>query len=505
MPFQIDQKALEALPGPERARAEEIYAALLKKRRRDPLAFYVPHVKQRHFHSFTAQTKCFFGGNQSGKTTGGLADDIIQAVDRDALPPHLLPYKKFEPPFLCRIMAESYKVMEMVVLEKLKELLPVDQLVGGQWEKAFDSKTQVLYFQNGSKFNFATYQTDVSALQGVTLDRVHFDEEPPWMVFKESRMRVMARSGDLLFTMTPTEGLTWTYDFLWHNRGDQVEKDVYHGQNKQVVVVDMDDNPILSHEDKELALEGLSEEERAARKRGHFVALHGLIYGDFSRKRHLVPHRPELPENVNVVVGIDPGIGKRAAVIWLYLTPDDQMVVFEEASLPGATARQVCEVIKTFNAKHEITPLYYVIDPAARNKNHQTGRSDQMEYADHGIVTIAGQNSVTAGINRVKERFQTDRLYVMSHCETLIGELEKYRWKPPPRSEEDGKAQPVKKDDHGVDALRYAVMSRPYLPTVEVNRAENQLERLMREDRERFSPNSNPDEINYGQLGGLAA
>ena len=40
----------------------------------------------------------------------------------------------------------------------------------------------------------------------------------------------------------------------------------------------------------------------------------------------------------------------------------------------------------------------------------------------------------------------------------------RYRWKQPPRTGEDGPQKPVKKDDHLLDALRYAVMSRPYLP-----------------------------------------
>jgi hypothetical protein len=52
----------------------------------------------------------------------------------------------------------------------------------------------------------------------------------------------------------------------------------------------------------------------------------------------------------------------------------------------------------------------FVIDPSAQNRLHQTGRSDQMEYADAGIYTVPGQNAVRAGINRVKTYLQTDAL-----------------------------------------------------------------------------------------------
>lgn len=417
------------------------------------------------------------------------------------MPEHLRPFKKFQPPFLCRIMAESFPVLETTMIEKLQQLLPVDQLLGKSWKSAYERDLRVLHFANGSKFFFMTYEQEVRKMGGASIDRVHFDEEPPLAVFNECRLRVMARSGDLVFTMTPVFGLTWTFDALWKNRGDQIAKDVFRGKDIEVVTVDMDDNPALSPKDIEIALQGMSEEERAARKEGRFVALHGLIYGDFKRETHVVPERP-IPENVNVVVGIDPGMRHAAAVAWVYLTPDDTMVAFHEGYFHDMTAKQVCEEIHKTNAALGIHPLYYVIDPAARNKEHQTGRSTQMEYADNGIVTIAGQNSVTAGINRVRERFQTDRLFVQANCTHLIDELQKYRWKQPPRSGEETREAPVKKDDHLMDALRYAVMSRPYLPETSVERNETQLQRLMREDLERHSGNPDP---NFGQFSGIAA
>jgi phage terminase large subunit-like protein len=499
--LKIDREALLALPKDKREEAEQVIAEVERKRKRDPLAFYEPHEKQRIFHSFTAPTKFFSGGNQSGKTTGGLADDIIQAVDRDSLPERLVQYKKFEPPFLCRIMAESFPVLETTMLEKLQDLLPLDQLLGGRWKDAYDKNLRVLYFENGSKFFFQTYAMDVAMMGGATLDRVHFDEEPPLAVYNENAMRVMARSGDLVFTQTPVEGLTWSHEALWQKRGDQVAPGVYKGQDLETVVVDMDDNPALSAADKERRLRGMSEEEKAARKEGRYVALHGLIYADYSTARHLVPARP-LPSNVNIVVGIDPGIRNRTAVVWIYLTHDDQMVVFQEGYYQDMTVAQVCKEIDKTNADYDIAPIYYVIDPAARNKNHQTGRSDQMEYADHGIVTIAGQNAVAAGINRIRERFQSDRLFVFEDCVHLDNELQMYRWKQPPKSGEDSRQAPVKKDDHLVDALRYAVMSRPYLPEYVTESSETQLQRAMREDQERFSQ---PDQTNIGQFSGIAA
>jgi phage terminase large subunit-like protein len=499
--LKLDKERLKSLGPVERAQAEEAIQNIEAQRLRNPLAFYEPHPKQQAFHSFQAQKKCFFGGTQSGKTTGGLADDVIQAVDRDSLPDHLLPYKKFEPPFLCRIMAESFPVLETTLIQKLQDILPLDQLVGGTWATAYDKNLRVLYFQNGSKFFFMTYEQEVRKMGGASIDRVHFDEEPPLAAYNECKFRVTAKGGDLLFTMTPIFGITWTYSQLWQKRGEEVQKDIYKGKDLDCCTVEIGDNPAMRPKDIDLALEGLSAEEKAARKEGKFIALHGLIYADYNKDVHRVPERP-LPSNVNVVVGIDPGISNRTAVVWVYLTHDDKMVVFQEGYYQDMTVAQVCEEVHKTNADYGVWPLYYVIDPAARNKNHQTGRSDQMEYADHGIVTITGQNSVTAGINRIKERFQSERIFIFDSCVHLDNELQMYRWKQPPKSGEDSRQAPVKKDDHLVDALRYAVMSRPYLPEHTLHSNETQLQRAMREDQEAFSK---PSEINIAQFGGVPA
>ena len=98
---------------------------------------------------------------------------------------------------------------------------------------------------------------------------------------------------------------------------------------------------------------------------------------------------------------------------------------------------------------------------------HQTGRSDQMEYADAGIYTVPGQNAVPAGINRVKTYLETGQLEICANCSELIDEFRRYRWSSPKqRGEDDPREKPIKKDDHMLDALRYVVMARPITPVV---------------------------------------
>lgn len=507
MRLSIDPDVLGRLEGVEKDEALELLAAYQEMLESNPLLGYEPHQKQRLFHLSHEPLKAFLGGNRSGKTTAGICDDLIQAVDGDCLPEHLMAYKKWQPPFYCRVIVPDFtSTLEGVIFQKLREWSPRDQLIGGAFDKAYDKTRRRLHFKNGSWFDFLTFEQDLDKFGGAALHRVHYDEEPPSSIRRESRMRLIDYGGDELFTMTPLQGMSWMFDDIWEpwTKGTLDEA--------TVVVVDMDDNPHLDEKTKQRALAGLSREEREARKSGRFVHFAGMIYDEFSRTRHVIPDiGDKVPPGSQVFVGIDPGVRHMAAVLWVYLDDEDMMVVFDELALQGRTVGEVAQRIQKINLEYGVTveghrmplvPYWYVIDPSARNIVHQTGRSDQMEFIDHGIVTILGQNSVTAGINRVKERFQTDKLVVCANCTVLLDQLKKYRWASRTRSESDPKEAPVKADDHLCDALRYVVASRPTTPgAYAAEKLLTPLERAVRRDQ-RSRPRR---EIPKSPMGGVFA
>jgi phage terminase large subunit-like protein len=466
--LQIDRERIKLLPAEQQEEAAAILEAYEGALRDNPLLGYRPHPKQVEFHSSTLPLKAFLGGNRSGKTTAGILDDLIQCVDADCLPEHLRPFKHYEPPFYCRIVAPDFtSTMEGVIFQKLREWTPRTQLVGGRFDKAYDKALRKLTFLNGSTIDFLTFEQDLDKFGGAAKHRLHYDEEPPSSIRREGLMRLIDYGGDELFTMTPLHGMSWMYDEIWEPWTKHKLED------GMVVLVDMDDNPHLDEKTKKRVLRGLTKEERDARKSGRFVHFAGMIYDEFSRNFHVIPEiAPERLAGQRIYVGIDPGMRHMAAVVWTYLNAEDTLVVFDELALQGHTVAQVARAIKEKNMRWgqktetgslvPIHPDWYVIDPSARNIVHQTGRSDQMEFTDHGIITILGQNSVTAGINRVKERLQAKRLLVAANCQQTIDQFRKYRWATPNRTEDDAKEKPVKTDDHLLDALRYVVASRPY-------------------------------------------
>lgn len=497
LPFDFDPDAFERLPPEERKRWAAKLADLRSQLATNPLWAYTPHDKQTVYHQIATRVGAFIGGNRSGKTFGGTADDLIQLCDRDSLPPWLQPFKRWEE-FHCWIVVPALVPhAETVALPLLRKLVPRKQLWKGSWERAWDARLRQLRFENGNTLAVMSHEMDIDRFSGASLHRVRFDEEPPGnkgkAIFRECEMRVLDTEGELRFTMTPLLGLSWTYHELT-NKGDP-----RWDEECRVVTVDMEDNPHLGRRAMQRALAGLSEAEREARKAGRFVHFSGLIYPEFSEEQ-VVPQR-ELPRNpdgslaVSVYAGIDPGIDHPAAVVWLAIDVDDRMTIFDSFKLSNATVEDVCALIDQTNARHNMRVRRYVIDPVARNRQHATGRNLQDEYRMHGVWTIPGQNARLPGYNRIKERLTAGTLEITANNEALIDEFREYRWKAPKGTDDVGRQEPVKVNDDLLDALRYVVMNRPRKPGAYVDDspptdarefAEYERERLFTEHLERL-------------------
>jgi phage terminase large subunit-like protein len=479
--LELDPEALKRLPLAERREAEAKLGVLKGAMEGNPLWAYDPHFKQREFHGAPQQIRAFMGGNRSGKSHGGVMDDLIQVCDRDAIPPWLQPFKRWEPPCYGRIVAPDFTAaIEGVILEKLRHLAPKHQLLDGQWRKAYDSRRRRLWFENGSWIDFLSYEQELDKHGGAALHFVHFDEEPGGdkgrRLYEENLMRLVDFGGHMILTFTPLMGLSWSYHELTRMGEPRTDDEIY------CVVVDMDDNPHLDDKSRKRMLARMQTDEvRAARKSGRFVHFAGLIYPEFDPQRHVVPQALPSPD-AKIYVGIDPGIRYQAAVVWVALEPSGEMVVFHEIAVKGHHTAQIAAMIHAANGQfttsmkeaygdhYEYEVTGYIIDPSARNTSLQTGRSDQMEYIAHGIPTMPGQNSHSLGFTRVKARLASDppRLLITANCDTLIQQFREYRWKTPQnKAEGDAREEPVKKNDHALDALRYVISSELVLPLLD--------------------------------------
>lgn len=472
----LDPAWLERLPDAQRGEAERHIAALRAQVDANPLFAWRPLRSPRRrvgspqadFLALDRDCKrqLLAGGNRGGKTEVGVVKGLLQVCPEEFVPRELAPFKHWERS-RGRIVSPDFKQQAMVVHEKIRRLVPRGALEGGEWAKAYDKRLGVLRFVGGSYIEFKTAEQDVDAHAGADLDWVHFDEEPPGekgrLVYQENVVRLLDRGGALWLTMTPLLGLSWAYEELYERRAEK---------GYALVSLSMDDNPTIDPEQKAALLAGFTEDELKARRDGHFVHFKGRVFAAFDDRAHVVraPSREHVSE-CEVVVGIDPGL-TQTGVVWVAYDSAERATVFAELALTSPPVDVVCEEIRRINREWGIgEPLFYVIDPSARNRTLTTAESVEGEYIRCGVCPIHGQNAVEAGVMLLRRKLESDppSMVVSEDCGQLRWQIGRYR-----RDDRtDGSFAVVKAHDHLVDAWRYAAMSRPYdigVPPVERRR-----------------------------------
>lgn len=493
-PFEFDLDAILALPeGVERDQALRAVSLVRERVESNPLWKFRPHEGElgrkllagevlsgeesrgqvEYLECYPRQvfTAAVVAGNRFGKTEIGAVGALVQTLPSEFVPPWLEVYRRrpYSGDYRVRVVCVDLgNALKKVWLPKLRKLIPPAALEGGSFKNAWNDRDRQLMFADGSWWDFLTHDMDVDAFAGADLDEVLFDEEPPGekgrQQFDESLTRLIDRDGVVRVTMTPLLGLGPIFYELTRNDLFRKDDEVY------VVEGSMQDNPTLSTSMQERLRRRWEKEplKLEARLHGRFVHFAGLIYEEFREDRHVVAPR-EIPRDapggkpsVPVYEAIDPGIGHPAGYVAAWMNPDDTLEFFHARKVADLTVEEHCALIHGVRQEHGFTPAWTVIDPAARNRNPQTGRNLQDEYRRHGVHTLLGQNSVQAGINAVKTRLKTDRLLIHASCTELIDEKRKYRWKNPKGQSEDvSRPEPIKANDDLVDPERYLVMSMP--------------------------------------------
>lgn len=260
---------------------------------------YVPHSKQLKFHKSIKKIKLYIGGNRSGKTVGGAVEACYWMRGQH-------PYRKVpEAPTRGRIVTVSrIEGINQLIIPQIKQWLPPSSLINGSWEDSYDKAEFLLTLSNGSTAQLMTYEQKLAKFAGDKLNWLWCDEEPPNDIWKECRVRLMDWGGSAWITMTPVDGMTWVYDDIY--------MPALKGEMPQalIVIIDTDENPYITQEQKDEVFADLDEDELKARKRGEFVHLGGLVYKIFNPDLHVYHEEidPGLLYNWNQFASMDHGL-----------------------------------------------------------------------------------------------------------------------------------------------------------------------------------------------------
>ncbi|MBO4823514.1 MAG: terminase family protein [Clostridia bacterium] len=406
------------------------------------------HEKQLKFHQSLAKSRFVFGGNRTGKSVCGAMETIWYATG-------LHPFIKIDHAMDGWVVSLTRQVQRDVAQAKILQYLPPEWIVktvmvsGSSFAPAHGVIDFILVrnvFGTVSKIGFRNCEQGRERFQGVSLDYVWFDEEPPADIYDECLLRLLDRGGVHWVTMTPLKGRSWVYNRIYLRAAQQPDLACFW--------MSWDDNPYLSPAEKQFLIANLPPEVLESRQHGHFVAAEGLVFPNFTAENVIEPFVLEHADAY--YIGIDPGYRNPTAVVWVAVV-GEHLYVVSDYEVAGLTVSDHCRAIlaRTRDLGWHLGQVKILIDSAANQKTSACEVSTATQYRDYGVPVDTNVNkNLAQGLLEMKAQFGNAagkrNLFVWKNCVHLIDELHGYYWG-------DGE-QPQKVNDHTIDALRYIVM-----------------------------------------------
>lgn len=390
------------------------------------LSDFHPHPGQQLVLDSPRRFIATISGVQGGKTTVG-AVWLLQEV-----------YKDYEAGTMgdYLVVAPTNKILQQSTLVKLKEMLPSDWGV-------YKEQKQVYELKWGSRI-FVRSAEDPNYLEGMTLRRVWADEagQMKSMVWTILQARVAIHQGRILMTSTPY-AQNWYHRDIFKQAG-WVNGELQPNKNADIEVVSWGSvvNPAFPAAEQARAKATMSEALYERRYCGKFTQLEGLVY-PFSEDTIVQPF--DVPSEWKRFGGMDFGKSDPTAILDIAEDPTTHVYyIVGEYYKSNGLLKDMVEWISN-------RPMSRVLaDPQSAQLIEEIRR-----YHGLGQVQPADKQKIEVGIERITAMLKEGRLKVFAGCKNVIEEFEGYHY-PAPDPDKVRQDEPVDKDNHAMDALRYA-------------------------------------------------
>lgn len=291
----------------------------------------------------------------------------------------------------------------------------------------------------------------MGSIQGKTMSLVYCDEMSlyPDSIIDMISTRISLPHSKLIASMNPMQP---THKLKqWIDAGESGDPNYYS------LHFTLEDNPFVEESYKQRIKDSLSGVFYKRNYLGLWCLAEGAIFDFFDPIYHVVRRAPRPAEYY--IVGVDYGTANAFAAVLIGINTGISVqadpVIWVEREYYWDSKKQGRQKVNSEYAQDikewlGLTPVKGIyIDPSAA--------SFKLEMQRKGFHLIDSKNEVTDGINKMTSLMKEGTLKVCSECKNLIREIESYVWDP--KSAEKGEDEPLKRDDHAVDALRYAVAS----------------------------------------------
>lgn len=292
----------------------------------------------------------------------------------------------------------------------------------------------------------------IETLRGQQFDLVVIDEVASMRNFDTHWSEVVRPTltdtkGEALFISTP-KGFNHFYSLFSKDPAQPAVEGVNQDSDYKSFHFSTYDNSHIPREEVEKARLELTEDRFAQEYLALFKKTQGLVYKEFDRDVHVFDEPGFAGEKFVVAKrfgGVDFGFHNPAAALSITRDTDRVYWVGPEWYKSEKTDAEIADYVAALRWE-ECYP-----DPESASGIEELKRR-KVNVRD----VIKNSDSIRNGISAVRELFKAHRLFIHSSCVNLIWELETYSYpdKKPDRNEQEN---PIKENDHALDALRYAL------------------------------------------------
>lgn len=217
----------------------------------------------------------------------------------------------------------------------------------------------------------------------------------------------------------------------------------------------LDDNPFVDDDYKERLRKNTTGLFYKRNYLGLWCLAEGAIFDFFDPQIHVTKNPPRAAEYwiasidygisnafacllIGVSTGMSNQTGKR---LWVEKEYYWDSKVEGRQKLNSELANDVADMLEPY----AVRAIY--IDPSAS--------SMKVELRRRGMHIVDADNDVYNGIEKMCNEMKIGNLYILRGCKNLIKEIQNYVWDT--KKSKMGEDSPVKKGDHAIDALRYAI------------------------------------------------
>ncbi len=317
------------------------------RHRVNPLSFYNHLSQQLAFHNDPSKDKNLFGGNRGGKTEEAAEYGLIKGLAK--------PKQRI---WLC---SETFSDSVNIMQRKVWELLPKNQIAYGHYDDINGFVNRKLKLKNGTLIMFKSYDQGVESFAQDDVDLIINDEEPPYDIYKEQRMRLIDRNGEMVISMTSTKGVTDLIADIFEDCDIIQSQYAEHIKETLPVIAEKNgikfymlwntDNPYIDQERLKSEIKFMTRDEIKSRIYGIPVNLSGRIY-TFNKNIHIIPFEQAPFKNVQLYHILDPHDRKPWAMKWIILHKTNTAYCIDE--YPNRDFNEMLTDDKTYDEYAEI-------------------------------------------------------------------------------------------------------------------------------------------------------